>query len=76
MGNEIGEKLVLPYTEATKKEGEMSFFFWCTQIILCCDVTSQLFSWKGGGASEVKNPDPYNWQATFLSNFPQMAIRL
>ena len=25
----------------------------------CSDVTSQLFSRKGGGAPDVKNPDPY-----------------
>ena len=24
-----------------------------------CDVTSQLFSWKGGGATDLKNPSPY-----------------
>ena len=56
MGNEIGERGVLPCSEVTKKEGEMSSFFWCTQSI---NVTSQLFSWKGGGALDIKKPDPY-----------------
>ena len=31
----------------------------CFLTAFCCDATSQLFSWKGGGALDVKNPDPY-----------------
>ena len=31
----------------------------CFTVYTFCDVTSQLFSLKGGGASEPKNPDPY-----------------
>ena len=30
----------------------------CFLAAFCSDVTSQLFSWKGGGASDVKKPRP------------------
>ena len=31
----------------------------CSLTAFYSDVTSQLFSWEMGGASDVKNPDPY-----------------
>ena len=31
----------------------------CFLTAFCSDVTSQLFSWERGGASDIKNPDPY-----------------
>ena len=60
MGNETSERGVLPCSKVTKKEGEMSSFFWCTECI-----TAHMYGFpdqnyrKGGGAPDVKNPDPY-----------------
>ena len=41
----------------------------CFTAYTFCDVTSQLFSLKGGGASDPKNPDLYYW-----TYFPKVIV--
>ena len=42
----------------------------CFLTASCSDVTSQLFSWERGGASDVKNPDPYYSRVGSIGSTP------
>ena len=51
-------------------------FHSCFTAYTFCDVTPQLFSLKGGGASGPKNPDLYYCSIEWKSNFNLKSIKI
>ena len=65
MGNEISEGGgLLPWCERREREN-----VYVSLLYIQNDVTSQWPSWESGGASDLKNPDPYYWLAKIANKF-------